>query len=72
MTKVVEMNCETGVETVRDMTDAEEAEQAQMVSDYTDEVAAQEAADTKRAEDKASGDAKLKALGLTDDEIAAR
>ena len=72
MTKVVEMNCETGVETVRDMTDEEEAEQTQMVSDYADEVAAQEAADTKRAEDKASGDAKLKALGLTDDEIAAR
>ena len=72
MTKVVEMNCETGVETVRDMTDEEEAEQTQMVSDYADEVAAHEAADTKRAEDKASGDAKLKALGLTDDEIAAR
>jgi hypothetical protein len=33
---------------------------------------AEEAAATKKAEDKASGDAKLKALGLTDDEIAAR
>ena len=33
---------------------------------------AAEAADAKRAEDKASGDAKLKALGLTEDEIAAR
>ena len=71
MTKVVEMNCETGVETERDMTDAEEAAHTQMVSDYADEVAAREAADIQRAEDKASGNQKLKDLGLTDDEIAA-
>jgi len=72
MTKVVEMNCETGVETVRDLTAKEQAAYDQLVSDEADRRAAQEAADTKRAEDKASGDAKLKALGLTDDEIAAR
>mgnify|MGYP003148708073 CR=1 FL=1 len=72
MSKVSEFNCTTGEATVRDMTDAEEAEYAQMVSDYADKKAAEDAADTKRAEDKASGDAKLKALGLTDDEIAAR
>ena len=72
MTKVSEFNCTTGEATVRDMTDAEEAEYAQMVSDSADKKAAEDAADTKRAEDKASGDAKLKALGLTDDEIAAR
>ena len=36
------------------------------------EMEAQEAAAAKRAADKASGDAKLKELGLTDDEIAAR
>ena len=34
--------------------------------------AEEEAVEAKRAADKASGDAKLKALGLTDDEIAAR
>ena len=72
MTKVVEMNCETGVETVRDLTSEEQATYDQMVSDHADQLVADEAAATKLAEDKASGDAKLKALGLTDDEIAAR
>ena len=72
MTKVVEMNCETGVETVRDLTAKEQAAYDQLVSDEADRKAAEEAAETKRAADKASGDAKLKALGLTDDEIAAR
>jgi len=72
MTKLVEMNCETGEETVRDMTDEEEAAHAQMVSDYADQVAADEAAATAKAAAKASGDAKLKELGLTDEEIAAR
>ena len=72
MTKIVEMNCETGVETVRDMTDEEETEHAAMVSDYADQVAADEAAATAKAAAKASGDAKLKELGLTDEEIAAR
>ncbi len=72
MTKVVEMNCETGEETERDMTDEEEAAHTQMVSDYADQVAADEAAATAKAAAKASGDAKLKELGLTDEEIAAR
>ena len=72
MTKIVEMNCETGVETVRDMTDEEETAHAAMVSDYADQVAADEAAATAKAAAKASGDAKLKELGLTDEEIAAR
>ena len=71
MTKVSEFNCETGEATVRDMTDAEEAAHTQMVSDSADERAAQETADTKRAEDKVSGNQKLKDLGLTDDEIVA-
>ena len=72
MTKIVEMNCETGVETVRDMTDEEDTEHAAMVSDYADQVATDEAAATAKAAAKASGDAKLKELGLTDEEIAAR
>jgi len=44
MTKVVEFNCETQIETERDMTDAEEAAHTKLVSDSADEVAAQEAA----------------------------
>ena len=71
MTKVSEFNCTTGEATVRDMTDAEEAEYAQMVSDAADKKAAEDAADTKRAADKASGETKLADLGLSADEIAA-
>ncbi len=72
MAQIVVVNCETGEQTVRDLTDDEETARAAAVAEATAEREAQEAAETKRAEDKASGDAKLKALGLTDDEIAAR
>lgn len=72
MAQIVVVNCETGEQTVRDLTDDEETARAAAVAEATAEREAQEAADAKRAEDKASGDAKLKALGLTDDEIAAR
>ena len=37
-----------------------------------EEIAEEEAIEAQREADKASGDAKLKALGLTDAEIAAR
>ena len=65
-------NCETGEVTEVELT-AEEVTQlnADIAASETQREA-DEAADTKLAEDKASGDAKLKALGLTDDEIAAR
>ena len=72
MAQIVVVNCETGEQTVRDLTDDEETARAAAVAEATAEREAQEAADAKRAEDKASGDAKLNALGLTDDEIAAR
>jgi hypothetical protein len=71
MTKVSEFNCTTGEATVRDMTDAEEAEYAQMVSDAADKKAVEDAAEAKQAADKTSGEAKLADLGLTADEIAA-
>jgi len=72
MTKIVEMNCETGVETVRDMTDEEETAHAAMLTAHNEQVAAEQAEADAKAAAKASGDAKLKELGLTDDEIAAR
>ena len=67
----IEINCETGVETVIELTDAEVA---QMEADRV-------AAEARKAEEdaalavaeaaKASAQAKLAALGLTADEIAA-
>ena len=72
MTKIVEMNCETGVETVRDMTDEEETAYAAMLTAHNEQVAAEQAEADAKAAAKASGDAKLKELGLTDEEIAAR
>lgn len=72
MAQIVVVNCETGEQTVRDLTDDEETARAAAVAESEAAREAQDAADTKQAEDKASGDAKLKALGLTDDEIAAR
>jgi hypothetical protein len=67
----IEINCETGVESIIELTDAEIA---QMEAD------AQAAAERKAEEDaalaaaeaaKASAQAKLSALGLTAEEIAA-
>ena len=70
--KIVSVNATTGEETVRDMTDEEEAQHAADKNRWEDQVAADEAAATAKAAAKASGDAKLKELGLTDEEIAAR
>lgn len=66
------VNCATGEQTVEDLTDDEIAEVEAARAAHEEELAAEEAAKAKRAADKASGDAKLKELGLTDDEIAAR
>jgi Holliday junction resolvasome RuvABC DNA-binding subunit len=72
MAQIVEVNCTTGEQTIRDLTDEEEAARAAAVAEAEAEREAAEAAEAKQAADKASGDAKLKALGFTDDEIAAR
>ena len=70
--KIVSVNATTGEETVRDMTDEEEAQHAADKKRWEEQGAADEAAATAKAAAKASGDAKLKELGLTDEEIAAR
>jgi hypothetical protein len=67
----IEVNCETGVETIIELTDAEIAQME------ADRVAAEarraeeEAKAAAEAEAKASAQAKLAVLGLTADEIAA-
>ena len=67
----IEINCETGVESIIELTDAEIAQME------ADRVAAEarkaeeDAAAQALADAKASAQAKLSALGLTADEIAA-
>jgi uncharacterized protein (DUF2252 family) len=67
----VEVNCETGEQTVIELTDAEiTANEAAAVQAEADRVAA-EAEAAAVADAKASAQAKLSALGLTPEEIAA-
>ena len=67
----IEVNCETGIETIHELTDAEIAQME------ADRVAAEarkaeeDAAAQALADAKASAKAKLAALGLTAEEIAA-
>jgi len=65
------INCATGEQTVEDLTDEEIAEIEANRAAHEKEVAAEEAAAAAKAADKAAGKAKLKELGLTDDQIAA-
>lgn len=71
MSKIVEFNCSTGVETVRDMTDEELAQWELDRERWQEEDAANAAAEEALAANKASGEAKLAELGLSADEIAA-
>lgn len=69
-TKIV-VDCATGIATTVELT---EEELAQRDKDREAGLAAreaEEAAEAQRAADRESGNAKLKELGLTDDEIAA-
>ena len=67
----IEINCETGVESVIELTDAEvaqmEADRVAAEARKAEEDAAAQAA----ADAKASAQSKLAALGLTADEISA-
>ena len=67
----IEINCETGVESIIELTDAEiaqmEADRVAAEARKAEEDAAAQAV----ANAKASAQAKLSALGLTADEIAA-
>jgi hypothetical protein len=71
MSKVIEIDCSTGVSVERDMTPAELEAQAAMAAQAEADRAADAAEATAVAEAKASATAKLSVLGLTADEIAA-
>ena len=67
----IEVNCETGVETIIELTDAEIAQMEADAAAWAARKAEEDAAEAAAAEAKASAQAKLAALGLTADEIAA-
>ena len=69
--KIEIIDAATGQSTIRDMTTAEEKVITDSETAHNTAVAATEAAETKKATDKAAATTKLKALGLTDDEITA-
>lgn len=69
--KIVEVDCSTGIETVRDMTEDEIAQYAALQVESEARRLEEEARAAAKAEAKASAEAKLAALGLTAEEIAA-
>jgi hypothetical protein len=69
--KVVEIDCSTGIETIRDMTEAELEAQETMRIQFEERQAEETAAAEAKAAAKASAEEKLAALGLTAEEIAA-
>jgi hypothetical protein len=67
----IEVDCSTGIETIVELTDAEIAQIEVDAAAFTARKAEEDAAAQAVAEAKASAQAKLAALGLTADEIAA-
>jgi hypothetical protein len=70
LTKIL-VNCETGVQQVLPLTEAEIAQRELDAQAHAAQQAIQEAEEAAKATAKASAEAKLAALGLTADEIAA-
>ena len=67
----IEIDCSTGIETIIELTDAEIAQMEADATAAAARKAEEDAAEAATAEAKASAQAKLAALGLTADEIAA-
>jgi hypothetical protein len=67
----IEINCETGVESIIELTDAEVAAIAAQAEEAAARKAEEDAALAAAEAAKASGQAKLAALGLTAEEVAA-
>jgi hypothetical protein len=67
----IEVNCATGEVTERSLTAAEIAEREAMAAEYATKKAQEEAEAAALSAAKQAGQDKLKALGLTDLEIAA-
>lgn len=72
MPKKLVVDVTAGTEELVDLTDDEIAEMEAAAAIAKEQLDAEQAEADAKAAAKASGDAKLKALGLTDEEIAAR
>ena len=71
MTNKIIVDCSTGVTTEVELTAEEIAERETMAAEYAAQKVAEEAEATAKAAAKESANAKLAALGLSADEIAA-
>ena len=69
-TKII-VDCSTGITTEVELTAEEVAQQETLAAAYAIEQAEREAAEAAKADAKLSAQAKLAALGLTGEEIAA-
>jgi hypothetical protein len=67
----IEVDCSTGIESIIELTDAEIAQMEADAAEAEARKAEEDAQAAANAEAKASAQAKLAALGLTADEIAA-
>ena len=67
----IEINCETGVESIIELTDAEVAQMQVDAAAAAERQAEEDAAKAASEAAKASAQAKLAALGLTQEEITA-
>ena len=67
----IEINCETGVESIIELTDAEVAQMQADAEAAAERQAEEDAAKAASEAAKASAQAKLAALGLTQEEITA-
>jgi hypothetical protein len=67
----IEVNCATGEQIVRPLTEAEIAQRAEQAAAFAIEKAAQEAEAQAKADAKLAAQAKLQALGLSGEEVAA-
>ena len=63
--QIKEYNCETGIETIRDATNAEIAQIAKDKAEFE----TKQAQDKAKAQAKAAAEGKLAALGLTTDDL---
>jgi hypothetical protein len=68
---VLELDCETGISTEREMTDSEFEAMQERQANFEAQLAADASAAEAKAAAKASAEAKLATLGLTAEEIAA-
>jgi hypothetical protein len=71
MTTAIEINCETGVVTERPLTQEEIAANEASAAEFAAKKHEEEVAAAAVAEAKVAAEAKLQALGLTAEEIAA-